>query len=169
MKNKSIGVVGAILVTLSLFFPQTALAAPTTIDGRTIEPHDGLTIKPNGDVIIDISKYEIHGNTISITDDFEVISYYGEDSFRTTPSRGCTDKQAACWTGGTALGDMQFTGTGVVRGNWPARNRFYTGNKRADVTFHDGRREITINGLHAWWWVDKVTAGVDGKMVNRYT
>ncbi len=33
------------------------------------------------------------------------------------PSRGCTNNTSACWAGGGALGDMEFTGTGAVNGN----------------------------------------------------
>lgn len=28
------------------------------------------------------------------------------------PSRGCANNTSACWAGGGALGDMEFTGTG---------------------------------------------------------
>ena len=51
------------------------------------------------------------------------------------PSRGCTNNTSACWAGGGALGDMEFTGTGAVNGNWPSRSSFYSNNKSADIGF----------------------------------
>ncbi len=45
-----------------------------------------------------------------------------------TVTRGCTNKNAGCWTSGSALGDMQFAGNGAVSGTWPYRNAYYTGN-----------------------------------------
>ncbi len=52
-----------------------------------------------------------------------------------TVTRGCTNKNAGCWTSGSALGNMQFAGSGAVSGTWPYRNAYYTGNLHGFVIY----------------------------------
>ncbi|MFC0265943.1 hypothetical protein [Alloscardovia macacae] len=154
--------------------PQNAFAADTvTYNGRVIPAHLGLTIthgeKEDG-FTIDLSKYEIHGDTISIDPEtLEVTSYYTDFSARTSASRGCTDSNAACWTSGTALGDMQFSGTGLLKGNWPNRDSFSTGDKWANITFmyHGKLKSVNAMPPHSRA-VNIFGEGSDGKSVHRY-
>ncbi|MFR7431619.1 MAG: memba [Bifidobacterium bifidum] len=83
------------------------------------------------------------------------------------PSRGCTNNTSACWAGGGALGDMEFTGTGAVNGNWPSRSSFYSNNKSADIGFTWKGERVYVSQIAA---NRKFTpnGSVDGFYVTRY-
>lgn len=82
-------------------------------------------------------------------------------------SRGCTNNTSACWAGGGALGDMEFTGTGAVNGNWPSRSSFYSNNKSADIGFTWKGERVYVSQIAA---NRKFTpnGSVDGFYVTRY-
>lgn len=133
-------------------------------NGMEVHAHPGLTIKSDKSVSIDLSKYELRGDHVVITDDLQVIATYGD---RISVSRGCSDLKAACWTGGTALGDMQYAGVGKSVGFWPYRNRFYSGNKVASIRYETGNVERIVKNIPAHYWVQELH-GVDGREVVRY-
>lgn len=85
-----------------------------------------------------------------------------------TVSRGCGDYAVAgCWTGGGSVGDLLFSGVGDVSSSWLYRDRFYAGNKKADIGYY-------LNGKHAYEpniqasGQSKKLSGVTGFYVKRY-
>lgn len=91
------------------------------------------------------------------------------EDYSVTVSRGCTDSNAGCWAGGSALGDMQFAGTGTATGSWPYRNSYTTGNKSGQITF--AINGVTYTPVAAGPWMRIATAdgsGVDGVSVTRW-
>ncbi|OTA26608.1 hypothetical protein B9G54_04285 [Alloscardovia macacae] len=81
MKKKTLSVFAVMgVIIFSSLIPQTAMAEEGIMyNGHLIKPHPGLTVThtPEGDgYIIDLSKYELHGNVIMIDDNtLDVISY----------------------------------------------------------------------------------------------
>lgn len=107
------------LVALFMVSPQMAVAQK--VGNLEFEPHEGLSVVPDESggtgviVRIDLSKYDLHGDTIIITDNLEVISFDSHGD-RTSVSRNCIDRNAGCWTSGLGMGDLQFSGTGTATG-----------------------------------------------------
>lgn len=86
-----------------------------------------------------------------------------------TVSRGCTDRNAGCWTGGTALGDLQFAGTGAVSGNWPYRNQYQTGNHNGFVVYSYKGATHSSPRMGPWLGISMIDgASVTGLSVTRW-
>ena len=94
----------------------------------------------------------------------------GESTYRSvTASRGCTDSNAGCWAGGTALGDIQYAGTGIITGFWPYRNAYTTGNKAGKITFAINGIQYTPVAAGPWTKIATIDGqGVDGIAVERW-
>ena len=86
-----------------------------------------------------------------------------------TVTRGCTNKNAGCWTSGSALGDMQFAGSGAVPGTWPYRNAYYTGNLHGLVIYQYKGATMSSPKLGPHLWIRMANnSAVTGKSVTRW-
>lgn len=94
----------------------------------------------------------------------------GETVFTAPGSKVIVDPAngAGCWTGGSALGDLQFSGVGTFNGNWPSRNAYQTGNKRGRVTFMYAGKKVQLPWFGTWTEISmKNNAAVTGVQVIR--
>ena len=86
-----------------------------------------------------------------------------------TVTRGCSNNSAACWSDGTALGDMQFAGTGTRSGIWPYRNKFYSGDSKASICFESRGTRLCPPALAARTTLTTYNgAAVTGLSVTRF-
>lgn len=171
MAKKIIGILTACLMAVCVFTPQVAVA--DRFGNIEYEPHEGISIVPSEDsktgyaIRIDLSKYNLKGKHIVFDEHLNITSF---DSFddRTTASRGCHDDNAACWTSGLAMGDMQFTGVGTARGFWPGRNAFFAGDRPAEVEIMYNGTNLNFGGIPAWGTMTSYSGGADGIRVTRF-
>ena len=108
----------AVLLTLAASF--VSMSPVTDADGSKIimaKPGSAAVIEPSTGKLLNVfPPSSMNVNAITVT-------------------RGCANKNAGCWTSGSALGDMQFAGSGAVSGTWPYKNAYYTGNLHGFVIY----------------------------------
>jgi hypothetical protein len=154
----------AVLLTLAASFvsmsPKQASGFDSTYE--VVTDADGSKIimaKPGSAAVIELSTGKL----------LNVIPPSSMNVNAITVTRGCTNKNAGCWTSGSALGNMQFAGSGAVSGTWPYRNAYYTGNLHGFVIYqYKGATMSSLKlGPHLWIRMANNSA-VTGKSVTRW-
>lgn len=105
-------------------------------------------VPPGSTLYLDVEKNEITHVELS-------------NGSRIAVSRGCNETVSACWAGGSP-GDLLFSGSGAVNGNWPNRYDFYAGNLHADIGYYafGGNRYVSNISPFSYLQADLTVTGI---------